>query len=215
MALNHTMMELPNPWTLEAQQDYTRVNGDPTSVRAVRASGNHLLKFLRKAFTEPDGKSMVKWVEITGFESFCFPGFKYDQGGGQKGGWDLETPRMSHFNWREYLATFPSSELEEIMADKETTEIVGEAPAVNEAPADAPAQNDPALSLDELNMLMQIVDLAVQRGAFRGSEASQVGAVFDKLSAFLGAVAQAQQSDAEASEGDAPAEESAEAQEEE
>ena len=62
---------------------------------------------------------------------------------------------------------------------------------------------------------MQIVDLAVQRGAFRGSEASQVGAVFDKLSAFLGAVAQAQQADAEASEGDAPAEESAEAQEEE
>ena len=101
------------------------------------------------------------------------------------------------------------------MADNETTEIVGDAPAVNEAPADAPAQNDPALSLDELNMLMQIVDLAVQRGAFRGSEASQVGAVFDKLSAFLGAVAQAQQSDAEASEGDAPAEESAEAQEEE
>ena len=115
MARNHAMMELTNPWTLEAQQDYTRVNGDPGSVRAVRASGNHLLKFLRKAFTEPDGKSMVKWVEITGFESFCFPGFKYDVRGGQTGGWDLETPRMSHFNWREYLATFPSSELEEIL----------------------------------------------------------------------------------------------------
>ena len=85
------------------------------------------------------------------------------------------------------------------MADNETTEIVGD------APAEAPAQNDPALSLDELNMLMQIVDLAVQRGAFRGSEASQVGAVFDKLSSFLGAVAEAQQ--AEAPQGDeAPAE---------
>ena len=109
------MMELPNPWTLEAQQDYTRVNGDPECARAVRASGNHLMKFLRKVFTEPDGKSMVKWVEITGFESFCFPGFKYDVGGGQKGGWDLETPRMNHFKWRDYLATFRSSELEEIL----------------------------------------------------------------------------------------------------
>ena len=95
------------------------------------------------------------------------------------------------------------------MADNDNTEIVGE------APAEAPAQNDPALSLDELNMLMQIVDLAVQRGAFRGSEASQVGAVFDKLSSFLGAVAQAQQADAEAgaeaseeapAEAEAPAE---------
>ena len=94
------------------------------------------------------------------------------------------------------------------MADTDNTEIVGQ--ESSEAP-----QQDPALSLEELSMLMQIVDLAVQRGAFRGSEASQVGAVFDKLSAFLGAVAQAQQSDAEASEGDAPAEESAEAQEEE
>ena len=88
------------------------------------------------------------------------------------------------------------------MADNDTTEIVGE------APAEAPAQNDPALSLDELNMLMQIVDLAVQRGAFRGSEASQVGAVFDKLSSFLGAVAQAQKAEAEA---DAPADEEADA----
>ena len=93
------------------------------------------------------------------------------------------------------------------MADNDNTEIVGE------APAEAPAQNDPALSLDELNMLMQIVDLAVQRGAFRGSEASQVGAVFDKLSSFLGAVAQAQQADAEAGE-EAPAEAEAPAESE-
>tara|TARA_B100000674_G_C37904058_1_gene945196 strand:+ start:249 stop:551 length:303 start_codon:yes stop_codon:yes gene_type:complete len=94
--------------------------------------------------------------------------------------------------------------LEEKMADTDNTEIVGQASP--EAP-----QQDPALSLEELSMLMQIVDLAVQRGAFRGGEASQVGAVYDKLNAFLGAVAQAQQADAEADggapeEGEAPAE---------
>ena len=90
------------------------------------------------------------------------------------------------------------------MADTDNTEIV------DQPGAEAP-QQDPALSLEELNMLMQIVDLAVQRGAFRGNEASQVGAVFDKLSSFLGAVAQAQQAEAQAesdvpAEGEAPAE---------
>lgn len=92
------------------------------------------------------------------------------------------------------------------MADTDNTEIV------DQPGAEVP-QQDPALSLEELNMLMQIVDLAVQRGAFRGNEASQVGAVFDKLSSFLGAVAQAQQAEAEAQaegnvpeEGEAPAE---------
>ena len=86
------------------------------------------------------------------------------------------------------------------MADTDNTEIV------DQTGAEAP-QQDPALSLEELNMLMQIVDLAVQRGAFRGNEASQVGAVFDKLSSFLGAVAHAQQAEAEAqAESDVPAE---------
>jgi hypothetical protein len=78
------------------------------------------------------------------------------------------------------------------MADTENTENTE---FVGDAPEQAP-QQDPALSLEELSMLMQIVDLAVQRGAFRGNEVSQVGAVFDKLSSFLGAVAEAQQADA-------------------
>ena len=91
------------------------------------------------------------------------------------------------------------------MADTDNTEIVGQ--ESSEAP-----QQDPALSLEELSMLMQIVDLAVQRGAFRGNEASQVGAVYDKLNAFLGAVAQAQQAEAE-SNGGAPEESEAPAEE--
>lgn len=66
----------------------------------------------------------------------------------------------------------------------------------------APAPEDTSISLNDLQVLANIVDLATQRGAFRGNELSQVGAVFDKLSAFLAqvAAAQAEQVDGEASE---------------
>lgn len=42
-----------------------------------------------------------------------------------------------------------------------------------------------SISLNDLQVLLQIVDLASQRGAFRGAELTQVGAIFDKLNAFL------------------------------
>ena len=94
------------------------------------------------------------------------------------------------------------------MAQNDNTEIVDEAVAPEaEAPQGEPG---PALSLEELSMLMQIVDLAVQRGAFRGNEISQVGAVYDKLNAFLGAVAKANQPE----EGEAPVEQEATPEEE-
>ena len=70
-----------------------------------------------------------------------------------------------------------------------TEEAVAE--QVEEA-VDAPAQEDTSISLNDLQVLANIVDLATQRGAFRGNELSQVGAVFDKLSAFLQQVAAAQ-----------------------
>lgn len=82
-----------------------------------------------------------------------------------------------------------------------TEEAVAE--QVEEA-VDAPAQEDTSISLNDLQVLANIVDLASQRGAFRGNELTQVGAVFDKLSAFLAQVAAAQ---AEQAEGeDAPEE---------
>jgi len=62
-----------------------------------------------------------------------------------------------------------------------------------------------SISLQDLQLLGQIVDLASQRGAFRGNELTQVGTIYDKLSAFLGFVAEQQAENAE--EGDAPAEE--------
>ena len=92
------------------------------------------------------------------------------------------------------------------MADTENTEIVNEE-VEQSVEGDAPEQQQASLSLEELNALLQIVDLAVSRGAFRGSEASQVGAVFDRLNNFLSIVAQNQQTEAEAeAEVEAPAE---------
>ena len=56
----------------------------------------------------------------------------------------------------------------------------------------AEAPEDTSISLNDLQVLSNIVDLATQRGAFRGNELTQVGQVFDKLSTFLAQVAAAQ-----------------------
>jgi hypothetical protein len=70
------------------------------------------------------------------------------------------------------------------------------------------AQAPESISLMDLQTLLQIVDLASQRGAFRGAELTQVGAIFDKLSTFLSFVAEQQAAQAEAQAGEeAPAEE--------
>ena len=52
---------------------------------------------------------------------------------------------------------------------------------------DAPAQ--PELSITDLQNLRSIVDVAVRRGAFAANEMSAVGATFDRVNAFLNAVA--------------------------
>ena len=49
------------------------------------------------------------------------------------------------------------------------------------------------ITIADLDLLRQIVDLASGRGAFKGSELSQVGEVYNKLTRFLElAVAQTQ-----------------------
>ena len=44
------------------------------------------------------------------------------------------------------------------------------------------------ITIADLDTIKNIIDLACTRGAFRGTEISQVGAVYDKLTAFLEAV---------------------------
>ena len=41
------------------------------------------------------------------------------------------------------------------------------------------------LNVTDLAVLKNVIDLACERGAFRGSELKAVGEVYDKLSAFL------------------------------
>ena len=44
------------------------------------------------------------------------------------------------------------------------------------------------ITISDLDAIKNIIDLATSRGAFRGSELSSVGTVYDKLTTFLQAV---------------------------
>lgn len=76
------------------------------------------------------------------------------------------------------------------------------------------------LNVQDLQLAASVIDLATQRGAFKGNEAKAVGTIYEKITAFIQQVAEAQakqKEEAEAaskadagSEGDAPADASAE-----
>jgi len=57
---------------------------------------------------------------------------------------------------------------------------------------DVPAQEQPQLSVADLQNLRTVLDVASRRGAFGANEMTSVGAVFDRLDKFLNAVAPAQ-----------------------
>lgn len=101
------------------------------------------------------------------------------------------------------------------MAKKQNAKTKQEQPemaeqtAAPEASAEAAQEQQvpESVNLSDLGTLLQIVDLATQRGAFRGAELSQVGAVFDKLNAFLSYVQEQQAAQAEAGGDEAASEE--------
>ena len=70
------------------------------------------------------------------------------------------------------------------------TDVVEE-PTVEENTQDVSAEGSEAevapasLQLSDLQGLTRIVDVAMSRGAFRANEATTVGAIFDKLDAFV------------------------------
>lgn len=49
-------------------------------------------------------------------------------------------------------------------------------------------ENTQQITIADLDTIKNVIDLACTRGAFRGAELSQVGAVYDKLALFLDAV---------------------------
>jgi len=75
----------------------------------------------------------------------------------------------------------------------------------NAAPSQAPKTQAGAgaeLTVQDLNVLKTIIDVASQRGAFKANEMAMVGATYNKLEAFLKIVEQSQK---DASKTDAPA----------
>jgi len=63
--------------------------------------------------------------------------------------------------------------------------------ATQEAPATE--SNAPDLTVNDLQALKSIIDVASQRGAFKPNEMVTVGQTYNKLEQFLGAVAVTQQ----------------------
>ena len=54
------------------------------------------------------------------------------------------------------------------------------------------ADNSLELTVNDLQLLRQVIDIATARGAFKANEMVTVGTVFNKLETFLNAIAQQQ-----------------------
>jgi hypothetical protein len=68
-----------------------------------------------------------------------------------------------------------------------------------QAPVDTtaqPAQPAPELTINDLQNIRTIIDVASRRGAFGAAEMTGVGTTFDRLNTFLNAVAPAAPADA-------------------
>lgn len=53
-------------------------------------------------------------------------------------------------------------------------------------------QTQPELNLNDIAVMRSVIDVVSQRGAFKASEMSAVGALYDKLNLFLEAHQQSQ-----------------------
>ena len=91
------------------------------------------------------------------------------------------------------------------MSEETKTE---EATAPQDGTVTTPQAEAPALTVADLKNLRTIIDISSQRGSFKGPELGTIGAVFDKLDAFLKGVdaKEAAQQEAEApAQTEAPA----------
>mgnify|MGYP001460721602 CR=1 FL=1 len=70
------------------------------------------------------------------------------------------------------------------MADKKTEEIVDE--TIDELAQAAPEEVvETSISLADLGAVIKIIDVVTKRGAFNGDELADVGAVRNRLQAFV------------------------------
>lgn len=81
-----------------------------------------------------------------------------------------------------------------------TEETKTQAPAQEAPKSEAPAPGAPDLTVQDLQALKAIIDVASQRGSFRPNEMELVGKTYNRLNTFLEAV-----TPKPTAEGDAPA----------
>lgn len=77
------------------------------------------------------------------------------------------------------------------MSKETKNESVTKEQTAPESPSNAQEQG-PDLTVQDLQALKSIIDVASQRGAFKPNEMMTVGQVYTKLEQFLGAVAEQQ-----------------------
>jgi hypothetical protein len=90
-----------------------------------------------------------------------------------------------------------------------TEENKTQAPATEAPKSEAPAQGAPDLTVQDLQALKAIIDVASQRGAYKPNEMEVVGRTYNRLDIFLQAITPKQEAPAE---GTAPAQPTAPAQ---
>ena len=74
-----------------------------------------------------------------------------------------------------------------------------------QTPEAATEEAAPNLTVNDLAAVANVIDLAVQRGAFKAAEAKQVGEVFDKVAGFVQFVSDQQKAAEETKTEEAPA----------
>jgi len=80
-----------------------------------------------------------------------------------------------------------------------TEETKTQAPATEAPKSEAPTQGAPDLTVQDLQALKAIIDVASQRGAYKPNEMEVVGRTYNRLDSFLQAITPKKE------EGDAPA----------
>ena len=83
-----------------------------------------------------------------------------------------------------------------------TEEAKTQAPATEAPKSEAPTQGAPDLTVQDLQALKAIIDVASQRGAYKPNEMEVVGRTYNRLDTFLQAITPKKD---ESKEGEAPA----------
>jgi len=75
-----------------------------------------------------------------------------------------------------------------LISEKKMTAKTPKVQSVPTGPTEAKPAQDVQLTISDLQLVSRVIDLASRRGAFQAAEMSQVGDIYNKLTAFLSQV---------------------------